>query len=150
MNGLDVAWQFFSEGTAVLASSVGQPRGQFSHTVWLQNYMFYAKNFVLFGSGRSRDLHKSYRAPTSDAVFSVLLWPLTDLGEGVKPRRISAEAGAAQILQRVNPDGSLTFVIPAIHWATYDRLGLIITRLDAQEALDPIGAYTVGLHPGAD
>lgn len=316
VNGLDAAWQFFSEGTAVLASSVGQPRGQFSYTVWLQNYMFYANNFVLFGGGRSRDLNKSYReinpyqaslywrflyeqcgglagdaedptmgmriigdalkvlysgdivdiaastdlvgaipkimaralagsscpfqtyeeslvafagaifglrlergrciepdipgrcgfydpyrqyqephvstlsfagadyvyqdsigssfgidlievtldratdgqpltvefyrAPTSDAVFSVLLWPLTDLGEGVKPRRISAEAATAQILQRVNPDGSLTFVIPAIHWATYDRLGLIITRLDAQEALDPIGAYTVGLHPGAD
>ncbi len=312
VNGQDEAWQFFSEGTAVLASSVGQPRGQFSHTVWLQNYMFYANAFILFGGGRSPDLNTSYseidpyrasfywrflyeqcggmvngaedpaagmhvvgdalkalysgdivdissstdligalpeimdralagsscpfqtyeesltafagavfelrldrgrcaepgipgecgfydpysqyqdppvstiaftgreyayqdgigssfgidlievtldratdghsfavefyRAPTSDAAFSVQLWHLTSSGGGTKPRHVSAEDTSAQILQQSSPDNHLTFVIPAIHWAIYDRLGLIITRFDTQEALDSIGEYAIELY----
>jgi hypothetical protein len=32
----------------------------------------------------------------------------------------------------------------------YNRLGLIITRVDAKERLDPTGAYTIALHPDAD
>jgi hypothetical protein len=315
VNGLDDAWQFFSEGTAVLASSVGQPRGQFSHIVWLQNYMFYANAFILFGGGNSRDLNTSYskidpyrasfywhflyekcggladgvedpsagmrvigdalralysgdivdiasstdlvgalpkvmdralagspcpfqtyeesltafaaaifelrldhgrcvepgipggcgfydpygqyqeppvstiafagadcayqdgigssfgidlievtldqvtdgrslsvefsRAPTSDAAFSVQIWLLTGSEEGARLWRISTEAASTLVLQR-SSDGHLTFVIPAIHWATYDRLGLVITRLDAQEATDPIGEYTIELHSSVE
>ncbi|MFN2286514.1 MAG: hypothetical protein ACK2UQ_19010, partial [Anaerolineae bacterium] len=315
-SGLDDAWRFFSEGTAVLASSVGQSRGQSSYTVWLHDYLFCANSFILFGGGRSRDLNTSYseidpyravlywrflyeqcgglangaedpstgmrvigdalralysgdivdiassvdlvgampkimdralvgsscpfqtyeesltafadaifglrldrgrclepgipggcgfydpysqyqdppvstiaftgadttyrdgvgssfgidlievaldraidgqpltiefyRASTSDAVFSVQLWPLKSSEEGAKPRRVLAELASAQILQRSDTEGHLTFVIPAIQWVAYDRLGLIITRVDAKETSDPVGEYTVELHSGIE
>ncbi|MBN2390705.1 MAG: hypothetical protein JXR84_08280 [Anaerolineae bacterium] len=48
--------------------------------------------------------------------------------------------------QYQDPPGHLTFVIPAIRQAGCDRLGLIIARLDTQEAIDPIGEYAIELH----
>ena len=89
-----------------------------------------------------------YRAPTSDAEFSVQLWQLRGSGEGTKPRRVSPEVVAAEIHPRADPNGRLTFVIPAIRTAACDRLGLIITRLDAEEASDPLGEYAVELRLG--
>ena len=44
---------------------------------------------------------------------------------------------------------ALFYAIPAINTAATDRLGLIITRTDAWESSDPIGAYTIVLHPAA-
>jgi hypothetical protein len=41
-----------------------------------------------------------------------------------------------------------TASIPALRTAVYDRLGLIVTRLDAREAADRVGAYAIVLHPG--
>jgi hypothetical protein len=309
VDGKEDAWRFFSEGTAVLASSVGQPRGQFRQTVQARTYMFYANNFVLWGGGTSRDLNTSYReidpyqagiywrylyeqcggmqggaedpaagmqviedaltilysgevvdirsstdlvgalpeildralggsscpfstyeeslvafaralyglqleggrcggpnagtgcgfydpynqyrappvstiaytgvdhehrdgiassfgidlidvvldpatdgqpltlefygAPSSGAEFDLQIWPLTDSEEGAKPSGVPFE-----VRTWANPDGHQFYAMPAIHTAACSRLGLIITRLDAQEATDPVGEYTIVLHPG--
>jgi hypothetical protein len=52
-----------------------------------------------------------------------------------------------KILTPTNPGGKLLYLIPAIDTAEYNRLGFIITRIDANESSDPIGAYTIVLHP---
>jgi hypothetical protein len=91
-----------------------------------------------------------YGAPGADAEFDVRLWKLLDPGGGARPQRIPTPTIAPESLTRVNADGRQFYVIPAIDTSVYNRLGLIITRLDAKESSDPIGKYTVVLHPDAD
>jgi hypothetical protein len=56
VSGRDNAWQFFSEGTATLAASVGQPDVQFTQTVSARSYMDHANRFVRRGKGRFQEL----------------------------------------------------------------------------------------------
>ena len=60
ISGQEEAWKVFSEGTAVLASSVGQPRVQFEPTAGMRSYLKRANAFIgsdgVFGGG----LNKSY------------------------------------------------------------------------------------------
>ena len=90
-----------------------------------------------------------YPAPGADAKFNVQLWKLMDPGTGARPRRVPAQTASTEILTRAGPDGHLFCAIPAIDTTAYDRLGLVITRIDARESSDPIGEYTIVLHPGA-
>ena len=60
VGGLDSGWEFFSEGTAVLASSVGQPNVQFSRTRWLRAYLANAKSFLGQEGFIGGDLNRSY------------------------------------------------------------------------------------------
>jgi hypothetical protein len=89
-------------------------------------------------------------APGADAEFSVQLWKLIDSGEGARPQRVPTYITATEILTRTSPDGHLLHVIPAINTTAYNRLGLIITRFDAEESSDPIGEYTIVLRADAD
>jgi hypothetical protein len=91
-----------------------------------------------------------YPAPGADGEFNVQLWKLIDPGEGARPRPVPTHTTAAEILTRANSDGHLSYTIPAIDTSAYNRLGLIITRFDAQESSDPIGEYTIVLHAGVD
>jgi hypothetical protein len=91
-----------------------------------------------------------HTAPGADAEFNVQLWKLMGSGTGPRPQRIPAGVTTVEILTRVNPDGPLFYVIPAIDTAAYNRVGLIITRFDANEGSDPAGEYTILLHPAAD
>ena len=59
--GKDGAWKLFSEGTAVLASLVGQPDVQFAPSSQLRAYMKRANSFIGTGDGISGSLNKSYR-----------------------------------------------------------------------------------------
>ena len=68
--GQDEAWQIFSEGTAVLASSVGQPKIQFEQVSVGRSYTKRANAFIgsegVFGGG----LNKSYRKiPYHTAIY---------------------------------------------------------------------------------
>jgi hypothetical protein len=87
-------------------------------------------------------------AAASGAEFDVQVLCLADSGQGAKPRRVACEAGGAEVLMRASPDGHLVYVIPASRTAGYNRLGLIITRLDTRESSDPVGEYTLVLHTG--
>jgi hypothetical protein len=86
-----------------------------------------------------------YGAPAADAVFHVQLWKLIDPGGGARPRRIPSQVAAPEVLAPTNADGHLVYAIPAVDTAAYNRLGLIITRIDAHEGSDPIGEYTIVL-----
>jgi hypothetical protein len=89
-----------------------------------------------------------YPAPGGDAEFNVQLWKLIDPETGARPQRIPAQITTIEVLTQANPDGHLFYAIPAIDTTAYNRLGLIITRLDAQEGSDPVGEYTIVLFPG--
>jgi hypothetical protein len=90
-----------------------------------------------------------FGAPGADAEFDVQLWKLLDPGGGARPQRIPAPTIAPESLTRVNANGRPFYVVPAIDTSVYNRLGLIIMRLDAKESSDPIGEYTIVLHPDA-
>jgi hypothetical protein len=77
------------------------------------------------------------------AAFHVQLWRSVDPGNGAQPHRVampemlvSAETGA---------EGVLRYTIPMLDTQATNRLGLIITRVDAGEGVDPAGAYTIVL-----
>lgn len=89
-----------------------------------------------------------YGAPGADAEFGVRLWKLMGSGQGAKPRRVPSQMMAPEIL-RADGNGRFNYVIPAIDTGAYNRLGLTITRVDANESLDPVGAYTILLSAGA-
>jgi hypothetical protein len=83
-----------------------------------------------------------YSARGGEAEFAAQVWSLMAPGDGSRPRPASPV-----VLMTKNSDGHLAYVIPAINTAECNRLGLVITRIDAKENLDPEGAYTVLLHP---
>ena len=76
------------------------------------------------------------------AQFDVQIWKLGSRGAKpsgitVTPETVPQSDGAAHV-----------YVIPHVDTKTYNRLALIITRIDADEGLDPAGAYTIVLQGG--
>jgi hypothetical protein len=71
VGGAQDAWDFFSEGTAVLAASVGQPRGQFIQSLPGHTYMTHANGYLWRNSGPAPDLNQSYQelAPRKAAIY---------------------------------------------------------------------------------
>jgi hypothetical protein len=84
-------------------------------------------------------------APGAAAEFTVQIWELKHAGEGTRPRPLSSTGAGPKLLKTTNPGRELSYVIPAIDTTVGNRLGLIITRIDASERLDPVGEYTFGL-----
>jgi hypothetical protein len=80
----------------------------------------------------------------ANARFSVQVWRLAP--GATKHRAVTV---GPDVISRT-PDGSFLHTIPQVDTSTYDRLALIITRVDAQEESDPVGAYTIILGSGAD
>jgi hypothetical protein len=87
-------------------------------------------------------------APGADAKFNVQLWKLMGSGTRARPQRVPAGMTTTEVLTGANLDGHLFYDIPAIDTTAYNRVGLIITRLDANEGLDPAGEYTILLFRG--
>jgi hypothetical protein len=85
-------------------------------------------------------------APGGDAEFNVQLWKLRDPGDGATPQPLASQV---DVLTQVDADGHMFYVIPAIDRAEFNRLGLIITRVDSSESSDPFGEYTIVLHADA-
>lgn len=68
--GKDEAWKMFSEGTAVLASSVGQPHVQFEASAQMRSYMKRANAFLGSEGSTSGGLNKSYKdIPYHTAIY---------------------------------------------------------------------------------
>jgi hypothetical protein len=78
--------------------------------------------------------------PGTEAVFRVQLWRLAD--EPLVPQDTAPES-----VEQGSRDGAFVYVLPQIDTAQYQRLALIITRVDADEELDRVGAYTSVLRP---
>jgi hypothetical protein len=50
------------------------------------------------------------------------------------------------MLTSTDEDGHLVYEIPSIETDEYNRIGLIITRIDSSESTDTIGAYNIEIH----
>ena len=88
--------------------------------------------------------------PGAGAEFRVQLWKLIDGGAGERPRPVPGQALAPEVLPAGDADGRVVVAIPATDLAQSNRLGLIITRVDADESSDPVGAYTIRLRAGEE
>lgn len=77
----------------------------------------------------------------SHATFNVQVWKL---GQGQKkPHALTLAPEALSTDQ----NGAHTYAIPSVDTSAYGRLALIITRIDANEATDSVGAYHLTLAP---
>ena len=72
--------RLFSEGTAILAASVGQPRGQFTQSLTSHTYMTYANGYLGQSNGRALGLNQSYEklAPYKDFIDGLDLGDLAE------------------------------------------------------------------------
>jgi hypothetical protein len=86
--------------------------------------------------------------PEGGAEFSVQLWKLMDDGTGTSWQPSLTASSPAETLIQKTADGRLLYTIPEIDTGVYNRLGLMITRLDSQEDLDAGATYTLELYPG--
>jgi hypothetical protein len=90
-----------------------------------------------------------YGAPGSQAAFDVQIWKLKETGQDAQAEHTVLSASAPETLVSAAAGGPLVYTISEIDVEAYNRLGLVVTRLDSQEDLDPVGAYTIALHPGS-
>ena len=88
------------------------------------------------GQSLTVELHGS---PAGSAEFRLEVWQVMAAGRRLLPAALAPEAAVSR------PDGSLSFSLPELDLARYNRLGLIITRVDGGERLDPVGSYTLVL-----
>ena len=88
-----------------------------------------------------------HQPPGAAAEFIVQVRELKNLDKSLKLQSVSTEGSGQRDAETKTATGELSYVIPAIDRTEYDRLGLIITRVDAGERLDPVGEYTVVLRP---
>jgi hypothetical protein len=86
-------------------------------------------------------------APGGNTEFSVEIWKLMDSGTPDSPSKGMLQVVGPPQLTRKATDGRSFYTISGIDTGIYNRLGLIITRLDSEEDSDPIGTYTIVLHP---
>jgi hypothetical protein len=75
------------------------------------------------------------------AEFEVQVWKLTDSEQRGRPQLVAVLETPLQEIR-----GTRLYNIPAVDTSEYDRLALIIVRVDANERVDPIGEYTVVLN----
>jgi hypothetical protein len=73
------------------------------------------------------------------ARFNVQIWQLASGAE--RPWAVTPQP--ENVPQ--NMDGAHTYLIPHLDTTAYDRLALIITRLDSHESADPAGNYRITL-----
>ena len=98
VDGQEDAWEFFSEGTAVLASSAGQPAVQFVQTSGPRDYVSSANSFVAGGALLEGDLNKSYErmSPYHAAIYWRFLYEQCGGMEG----GIEDPAAGMQVISR--------------------------------------------------
>jgi hypothetical protein len=126
-------------GEAITYTRLSQPYPAGIPSSFGMDFVDVALDPSLDGQSLTLEFHS---ARGGEAEFAVQVWNLMLPGDGSRPRPASAET-----LMTKHSDGHLSHVIPAINTTECNRLGLVITRTDARESLDPEGAYTVVLHP---
>jgi hypothetical protein len=83
--------------------------------------------------------------PNGKTKFNIQLWKLIDPDDKTSPGSSPRIASPVEIIDGETSAGIYIFTIPEIDMEKYNQLGLIITRLDSNENLDPNGNYTIVL-----
>jgi hypothetical protein len=143
VSGKDEAWQMFSEGTAVLASAVGQPQVQFSQDSAMRSYMKRANAFIgsegIFGGG----LNKSYeKIPYNTVAYWRFLYEKCG---GVNKGMDDPAAGMGVIRSVLETlyKGEVVDIHASTNWTEY--LPLIMDRALAQSPACPFRDYETSL-----
>jgi hypothetical protein len=87
-----------------------------------------------------------HQPPGSAAEFTVQVRELKHLREDATLWPAPTSGVVQGALMPRPPGDELSYVIP-VDKAEYDRLGLIVTRVDANEGLDPMGEYKIVVSP---
>jgi hypothetical protein len=104
-------------------------------------------DFVNVTLGQAADgdsLALEFHAPPGAAAeFTVQVLELKSLEKGWRLQVVSTQRASQGILRTTASDREFSYLIPAVDTTEYDALGLVITRLDANERVDPVGEYTI-------
>jgi hypothetical protein len=89
-----------------------------------------------------------YASSDGGADFVVQIWMLMAGAGGSLPQALVVQPEAPTLLATTGSDRHLLYSIAAIDTRQYNRLGLVITRVDARERQDANGSYEIALGPG--
>jgi hypothetical protein len=121
--GQDGAWELFSEGTATLAASIGQPDVQFDRTAYWRSYMKSANSFIGSEGAVGGGLNKKYKdIPYDTALYWRFLYErcggLTPTGEdpatGMKVIRHALETLYKGEVVQINTSTDVASAFPRI------------------------------------
>jgi hypothetical protein len=121
--GKDKAWELFTEGTAALASFVGQPTVQFEPSTRMRTYLKRANSFIGSDSGFVGDLNKSYQeVPYEFAIYWRFLYEscggikngIEDPATGMKVIRHALETLYKGEVVNMNSSTEVTAALPRI------------------------------------
>ncbi len=84
----------------------------------------------------------------SRVEYKVQIVRMYRTGNGGIASQKAAQVMPAETLAENLPGAPLSYHIPALDLDTYNQIGVIITRVDAGENLDPVGAYTLVVKQG--
>ena len=85
----------------------------------------------------------------SPARFVVQVWKISDHSQDQNGQAGTPSSLPVEVLTQADPEAGLVYEIPAGELEAYQRLAVIITRVDAFERDDPIGAYRLEVSPGS-
>jgi hypothetical protein len=101
-------------------------------------------NSNIQGQPLTLELHSD---PAGIAEFNIQVIHLLDQGSGLGSNTFLVQDFPVVTLEKQPTDGSLTVAIPPVDLNQFNRLGVIVTRTDANEAMDPVGAYRLVVKP---
>lgn len=84
-------------------------------------------------------------AAATEAAFHIEVWKTTAMDKDGEPRRQSAQVG--ELVSMSTNNGRVELEIEEMNTGPFDSLGLIIVRVDTQEAVESTAGYTVTLIP---
>ena len=87
-----------------------------------------------------------YGTSGAAAKFHLQIMLLKDIQNNGNSRPITPQTTSIGEAVSMNTNGSWVYALPTIDTNVYDRIGLIITRLDNLESLDPLGEYHLIAH----
>ncbi len=84
----------------------------------------------------------------SSAQYNLQIVRMFRAGQGGIASRKAVQVMPVETLVLGLPGATQSYHIPALDLGTYNQIGVIITRVDAREDLDPVGAYTLVVKQG--
>ncbi len=82
-------------------------------------------------------------APQAVAEFNVEIWKLNNAEGSAHPQPMGALTTISDNVSNLSNDDGWVYTLSEVDTSEFDRLALIITRVDNQENLDPRGEYKI-------
>jgi hypothetical protein len=106
---------------------------------------------LLAPTAEGKPLTLEFHAPAAaGARFDVQIVHMMGRYERARPRHMLVTPAPTEVCTGDPQEGAWACAIPEIRTTAYDRLALIVTRLDGGERSGLTGEYTLTLRPGLD